>query len=157
MLEAKIENWQLQSSEIEPENNTQTSRLHMSNISFLFSPHNFKNYFWSAAIMLCLFLCSPGNANSEHFENTMASVWVKMATVWLCFAIYLWTLLAPLILGNCRDFGYESDWREGRERQLLHKLNATFIHNIVCSVFLLCCSKVISMHVIPCIPAYCAI
>ena len=60
------------------------------------------------AIMLRL-LCSPGNANSEHFENTMASVWVKMATVWLCFAIYLWTLLAPLILGNCRDFGYDSD------------------------------------------------
>ena len=59
--------------------------------------------------MLCLFLCSPGNANSEHFENTMASVWVKMATVWLCFAIYFWTLLAPLILGSCRDFGYDSD------------------------------------------------
>ena len=52
---------------------------------------------------------NPGNADSEHFENTMASVWVKMVTVWLCFAIYLWTLLAPLILSNCRDFGYDSD------------------------------------------------
>lgn len=46
----------------------------------------------------------PGNANSEHFQNTWASTWVKMASGWLCFAVYLWTLLAPLLLGQCRDF-----------------------------------------------------
>lgn len=49
----------------------------------------------------------PGDANSEHFQNTWASTWVKMASSWLCFGVYLWTLLAPLILSKCRDFGYE--------------------------------------------------
>ena len=60
-------------------------------------------------IILSLLLYSPGNADSGRFENTWASVWVKMATAWLSYAIYLWTLLAPLILGNCRDFGYDSE------------------------------------------------
>ena len=49
---------------------------------------------------------SPGEADSEHFQNTWASVWVKMSTVWLCFAVYVWTLVAPLVLGKCRDFDY---------------------------------------------------
>ena len=52
------------------------------------------------------FTCSPGRADSEHFQNSWASVWVKMATVWLCFGVYVWTLVAPLVLGNCRDFDY---------------------------------------------------
>ena len=114
------------------------------------------NYFQlSAAIMLHLLLCSPGNADSEHFENTMASVWVKMTTVWLCFAIYTWTLVAPLILGNCRDFGYDSEWRE--RRQLLHNLNATFFQYSMFSV-VLCCSNRVALYsrIFPYIPAYCA-
>ena len=61
--------------------------------------------------MIILWVCfaphSPGNANTESFQNTWASTWVKMATSWVCFAVYLWTLLAPLVLGTCRDFGYD--------------------------------------------------
>lgn len=49
---------------------------------------------------------NPGSADTEHFQNSWASVWVKMATVWLCFGVYVWTLVAPLVLGNCRDFDY---------------------------------------------------
>ena len=91
----------------------------MNNIYFL--PCNIKSYFLEdSTLMLRLLLCSPGNADSEHFKRSMASVWVKMATVWLCFVIYLWTLLAPLILGNCRDFEYNSEWRERREKKKLH-------------------------------------
>jgi hypothetical protein len=48
----------------------------------------------------------PGSANSERFQNTWASVWVKMATVWASFGVYVWTLIAPLVLGSCRDFEY---------------------------------------------------
>eukprot|EP00731_Ephydatia_muelleri_P016703 Em0009g1127a len=50
----------------------------------------------------------PGSANSERFLNTWASVWVKMATVWISYAMFLWTLVAPLVL-FCRDFGYDGD------------------------------------------------
>ncbi|XP_019851028.1 PREDICTED: serine incorporator 1-like isoform X2 [Amphimedon queenslandica] len=51
---------------------------------------------------------NPGIAESDRFQNTWASVWIKMSSAWLCFVVYLWTLLAPLILRN-RDFGYGAD------------------------------------------------
>ena len=50
--------------------------------------------------------CSPGDADTEHFQNTWASTGVKIGSAWLCFIVYLWTLLAPLVLGSCRDFDY---------------------------------------------------
>ena len=43
---------------------------------------------------------------SENFENTWASVWVKIVSSWLCYAVYVWTLFAPLVLGRWRDFDY---------------------------------------------------
>ncbi|CAI8052667.1 Serine incorporator 3 [Geodia barretti] len=46
----------------------------------------------------------PGEVDSDHFQNSWASVWVKMATVWICFGVYEWTLLAPLVLAKCRKF-----------------------------------------------------
>ena len=55
------------------------------------------------------FLFSPGEADTEHFQNSWASVWVKMATVWTCFGVYVWTLIAPLVLGSCREFDYADD------------------------------------------------
>ncbi|KAI6652119.1 Serine incorporator 2-like [Oopsacas minuta] len=51
----------------------------------------------------------PDMANTDGFQNTWASVGVKVISSYLCHALYLWTLFAPLILGNCRDFGYETD------------------------------------------------
>ncbi|XP_064391329.1 serine incorporator 2-like isoform X2 [Halichondria panicea] len=51
----------------------------------------------------------PGNADTEHFQNTWASTGVKIASAWLCFIIYLWTLIAPLVLGSCRDFDYAEE------------------------------------------------
>lgn len=52
---------------------------------------------------------SPGNAESEHFQNTWASTGVKIGSAWFCFLVYLWTLIAPLVLGSCRDFDYADD------------------------------------------------
>ncbi|KAJ3151936.1 NADH:ubiquinone oxidoreductase [Geranomyces variabilis] len=37
-------------------------------------------------------------------DRGMASTWVKIATSWACFAVYGWTLVAPLLFPN-RDFG----------------------------------------------------
>lgn len=51
---------------------------------------------------------NPQIAESDRFQNTWASVWVKMSSAWLCFGVYLWTLVAPLILHN-RDFGYGAE------------------------------------------------
>ena len=54
-------------------------------------------------------LLSPANANTERFGNTWASVAVKMFSAYLCYALYIWTMVAPLVLGRCRDFGYTDE------------------------------------------------
>lgn len=43
------------------------------------------------------------------------SVWVKISSSWICISLYVWTLVAPLVLTN-RDF----DWR-GRRKKALSK------------------------------------
>jgi len=54
-------------------------------------------------------LPSPGEANTERFGNTWASVAVKMVSAYLCYALYIWTMVAPLLLGRWRDFGYADE------------------------------------------------
>lgn len=39
----------------------------------------------------------------EH-ASPWASVWVKVVSAWLTMALYTWSLIAPIVLGNCRDF-----------------------------------------------------
>lgn len=39
----------------------------------------------------------------KHLESSMPAVWVKMASCWICVAMYIWTLIAPLVLSN-REF-----------------------------------------------------
>ena len=51
-------------------------------------------------------LPSPAEANTERFGNTWASVAVKMLSAYLCYGLYIWTMVAPLLLGRWRDFGY---------------------------------------------------
>ena len=47
---------------------------------------------------------SPGEGVSiESISANMSAVWVKIISSWLCFVIYMWTMLAPLILPD-RDF-----------------------------------------------------
>ena len=39
----------------------------------------------------------------ETISANMSAVWVKMISSWLCFGLYLWTLVAPIVLQD-RDF-----------------------------------------------------
>jgi len=47
----------------------------------------------------------PNTAAIESFSANSAAVWVKIVSSWLCGALYLWTLIAPMLLTD-RDFGY---------------------------------------------------
>jgi len=44
--------------------------------------------------------------NSVFVDQGMAAVWVKIISSWITFALFLWTMVAPIILRN-RDFGFE--------------------------------------------------
>ena len=47
---------------------------------------------------------SPGTGQGiETISANMAAVWVKAISSWLCFGIYMWTLIAPVVLPD-RDF-----------------------------------------------------
>ena len=48
---------------------------------------------------------SPGDQTItiETLSANMGAVWVKMISSWLCCAIYVWTLVAPVVLPD-RDF-----------------------------------------------------
>jgi len=49
---------------------------------------------------------SPDNDSSlQDISTNPAAMWVKIISSWLCAAIYLWTMIAPLVLSD-RDFGY---------------------------------------------------
>lgn len=43
------------------------------------------------------------NDNLNELSSSEASFWVKMASSWVCFALYIWTLVAPIVLPD-RDF-----------------------------------------------------
>lgn len=51
---------------------------------------------------LCSFLPRP-DSNYEVMQSAMPAVWVKISSSWLGLALYLWTLVAPLVLPD-RDF-----------------------------------------------------
>ena len=56
-------------------------------------------------LIIPLFLrYSPGNdVDISSINANMGAVWVKIVSAWLCTAIYLWTLAAPILLPD-RDF-----------------------------------------------------
>ena len=43
------------------------------------------------------------DAKYETMTSRWPSVWVKITSSWICIALYVWTLVAPLVLVN-RDF-----------------------------------------------------
>ena len=42
---------------------------------------------------------------TETISANMSAVWVKMISSWLCFSLYMWTLVAPMVLPD-RDFSF---------------------------------------------------
>lgn len=51
--------------------------------------------------LLC-FVHSP-DSNYQAMTSKWPAVWVKVSSSWICIALYVWTLVAPLVLVN-RDF-----------------------------------------------------
>ena len=48
---------------------------------------------------------SPGNSIAGSLSGNMSAVWVKIVSSWLCAGIYIWTLLAPVLLPD-REFSF---------------------------------------------------
>ncbi|XP_046841682.1 probable serine incorporator, partial [Xenia sp. Carnegie-2017] len=46
---------------------------------------------------------SPQHADITTLNSNMASVWVKMASSWCCLGLYLWSMVAPIVMPG-RDF-----------------------------------------------------
>merc|ERR1712196_349297 len=44
------------------------------------------------------------------FSVGLPSFWVKLVSQWVCILTYGWTLLAPYLLRETRDFGVEFDF-----------------------------------------------
>lgn len=44
------------------------------------------------------------------FSVSLESFWIKIVAQWVCLLMYGWTLLAPYLLRNVRDFGIEFDF-----------------------------------------------
>lgn len=57
-------------------------------------------------IMMTLTNWYSPNSSIETLNSNVASYWVKIISSWLCCAIYIWTLIAPMILRD-RDFTFE--------------------------------------------------
>tara|TARA_B100001989_G_C24541819_1_gene468061 strand:- start:1763 stop:2836 length:1074 start_codon:yes stop_codon:yes gene_type:complete len=70
-------------------------------------------YFHFMMAMCSLYMCmhltnwSSGTSNHKILLNDTSSFWVKICSQWSCFVLYTWTLVAPYLLRNYRDFGVE--------------------------------------------------
>lgn len=56
---------------------------------------------WGAKLMSRMVCSSP--SETRKMISTWTSVWVKICASWAGLFLYLWTLVAPLLLPN-RDF-----------------------------------------------------
>ncbi|KAJ7331990.1 hypothetical protein JRQ81_014170 [Phrynocephalus forsythii] len=57
----------------------------------------------SLYIMMTLTNWYSPDAETQTLRSKWPAVWVKIASSWVCLLLYLWTLVAPLVLSN-RDF-----------------------------------------------------
>uniref|UniRef100_A0A5S6QZS7 Serine incorporator 1 n=1 Tax=Trichuris muris TaxID=70415 RepID=A0A5S6QZS7_TRIMR len=73
-------------------------------VSYNYSFFHFVFFLASLYVMMSLTnWYRPDEADLFRLNSNMASVWVKIASSWVCAAIYLWTLVAPIVMPN-RDF-----------------------------------------------------
>ncbi|KAK3508328.1 hypothetical protein QTP70_021481 [Hemibagrus guttatus] len=72
-------------------------------VSYSYSFFHFCLILASLYIMMTLTNWYQPDTDYKAMQSTMPAVWVKISSSWLALALYLWTLVAPLILAN-RDF-----------------------------------------------------
>jgi len=73
-------------------------------VAYNYSFFHFTFFLASLYIMMTLTnWYSPQGADFTKLNSNWASVWVKMATSWVCVALYVWTLIGPVVLPD-RDF-----------------------------------------------------
>ncbi|KAJ8386277.1 hypothetical protein AAFF_G00174730 [Aldrovandia affinis] len=73
-------------------------------VSYNYSFFHFSLFLASLYIMMTLTNWYQPDIEYQAMLTTMPAVWVKISSSWLGLALYLWTLVAPLILSG-RDFG----------------------------------------------------
>ncbi|MBN3326491.1 SERC1 protein, partial [Atractosteus spatula] len=72
-------------------------------VTYSYSFFHFMLFLASLYIMMTLTNWYSPDATYEKMTSKWPSVWVKISSSWICIALYVWTLVAPLVLTN-RDF-----------------------------------------------------
>ncbi|XP_025092546.1 probable serine incorporator isoform X2 [Pomacea canaliculata] len=72
-------------------------------VAYSYSFFHFMLCLASLYVMMTLTNWFSPSSDFRTLNANMASVWVKMASSWLCVILYVWTLAAPIILPG-RDF-----------------------------------------------------
>ncbi|CAK6975320.1 serine incorporator 2 [Scomber scombrus] len=72
-------------------------------VTYSYSFFHFSLFLASLYIMMTLTNWYKPNTDSSAMQSSMPAVWVKISSSWLGLALYLWTLVAPLVLTD-RDF-----------------------------------------------------
>ncbi|XP_072531526.1 serine incorporator 2 [Salminus brasiliensis] len=72
-------------------------------VTYSYSFFHFCLVLASLYIMMTLTNWYQPDTDYQVMQSTMPAVWVKISSSWLVLALYLWTLVAPLIFSN-RDF-----------------------------------------------------
>ncbi|KAG9355543.1 hypothetical protein JZ751_000381 [Albula glossodonta] len=72
-------------------------------VTYSYSFFHFSLFLASLYIMMTLTNWYQPDSDYHAMLSTMPAVWVKISSSWLGLALYLWTMVAPLVLPN-RDF-----------------------------------------------------
>ncbi|XP_068609510.1 serine incorporator 1-like isoform X2 [Brachionichthys hirsutus] len=72
-------------------------------VTYSYSFYHFMLFLASLYIMMTLTNWYSSDADYDAMTSKWPSVWVKICSSWICIALYVWTLVAPLVLVN-RDF-----------------------------------------------------
>uniref|UniRef100_A0A672Z936 Serine incorporator 1 n=1 Tax=Sphaeramia orbicularis TaxID=375764 RepID=A0A672Z936_9TELE len=72
-------------------------------VTYSYSFFHFMLFLASLYIMMTLTNWYSPDSKYETMTSRWPSVWVKMCSSWICLGLYVWTLVAPLVLVN-RDF-----------------------------------------------------
>lgn len=72
-------------------------------VTYSYSFFHFMLFLASLYIMMTLTNWYSPDSTYETMTSKWPSVWVKISSSWVCIVLYVWTLVAPLVLTN-RDF-----------------------------------------------------